>query len=71
MVGRAGRLGFDKEADSILVAPRKEIAMEVATRKLEKVTSALHSQIIGLPRVILEAVGTSLAQDENDLLRYL
>ena len=71
MVGRAGRLGFDKEADSVLIAPRKEIGMEIATRQLEHVKSALHSQIIGLPRVILEAIGTGLAQDEYDLLNYL
>ena len=71
MVGRAGRLGLDKEADSILIAPQKELGLEIATRKLEKITSALHSNTIGLPRVILEAIGTGLALDEADLLRYL
>ena len=35
MVGRAGRLGLDKEADSILIAPKKELGFEIATRQLE------------------------------------
>ena len=64
MVGRAGRLGFDKQADSVLIAPNKQLGEYIATRELEEIQSSLHSKTIGLPRVILEAVGTGLALNE-------
>ena len=41
MVGRAGRLGFDTDADSILCCFNKNDAFRIATKELEKVNSAL------------------------------
>ena len=41
MVGRAGRLGFDKDADSILICYDKKIGFKIATKELEKINSAL------------------------------
>ena len=37
MVGRAGRLGFDKQADSVLIAPNKQLGEYIATRELEEI----------------------------------
>ena len=61
MVGRAGRLGFDTDADSILICFDKRLGLRIATKELEKINSALLKKEIGLPRVFLEAVGTGLA----------
>ena len=71
MIGRAGRLGFDTDADSILVCYDKKIGLRIATKELEKINSALFKRQIGLPRVFLEAVGTGLACQEQELLKYL
>ena len=71
MVGRAGRLGFDTDADSVLICYDKKIGLRIATKELEKINSALFKKQIGLPRVILEAVGTGLASHEQELLKYL
>jgi len=32
MIGRAGRLGFDTEADSILIAPDQKSGLKIATQ---------------------------------------
>ena len=71
MVGRAGRLGFDTDADSVLICYEKKQGMKIATKELEKINSALFKKQIGLLRVILEAVGTGLASHEHELLKYL
>ena len=71
MVGRAGRLGFDTDADSILICFDKKVGLKIATKELENITSALSKKQIGLPRVFLEAVGTGLASQEQELLKYL
>jgi len=41
MVGRAGRLGFDTDADSILICFDKKVGLRIATKELENITSAL------------------------------
>ena len=64
MVGRAGRLGFDTDADSILICFDKKAGLRIATKQLEAINSALVKKQIGLPRVFLEAVGTGLASHE-------
>ena len=60
MIGRAGRLGFDEDADSILICFEQKVGLRIATKELERVNSALQKRQIGLPRVCLEAVGTGL-----------
>lgn len=71
MVGRAGRLGFDTDADSFLITPNKELGMKIISKTLEHVRSSLQLKKIGLPRVILEAVGTGLAKTESNLIEFL
>ena len=71
MVGRAGRLGFDTNADSIFICYNKQDGFRIATKELEQISSALFKKQIGLPRVFLEAVGTGLASQEQELLKYL
>ena len=65
MVGRAGRLGFDKQADSVLIAPNKSIGEQIVTQELQEIKSSLHNKTIGLPRAILEAIGTKLSSDDH------
>lgn len=45
MIGRAGRYGYDTEADSIICAypNEKQKAIDLMTRTLERVESCLHS----------------------------
>jgi replicative superfamily II helicase len=73
MIGRAGRYGFDKEADSVLCCYPNERAraVELMTRRLERVESCLTSRQRGLSRVILEAIGIGLVLDQRDLKDYL
>jgi len=71
MIGRAGRLGFDTEADSVLIAPDSKTGLRIATEKLEYIKSCLSDQKRGLSRMILEAVGIGLAHNDDELLAYL
>jgi replicative superfamily II helicase len=71
MIGRAGRLGFDTEADSVLIAPDKSTGLRIATEKLQFISSCLSDQKRGLSRMILEAIGVGLAQNDDELLTYL
>ena len=41
MVGRAGRLGFDTNADSIFICYNKQDGFRIATKELEQISSAL------------------------------
>jgi DNA polymerase theta len=71
MIGRAGRLGFDTEADSVLIAPDKKTGLRIATEKLQYIRSCLSDQKRGLSRMILEAIGIGLARNDDELLAYL
>jgi DNA polymerase theta len=66
MIGRAGRYGFDLSADSILCCwPNERLrAVELTTRKLERVESCLGLSQRGLSRTILEGVGIGLVKDQ-------
>ncbi|CDW80348.1 dna polymerase theta-like [Stylonychia lemnae] len=74
MIGRAGRYGYDTEADSILVvqnANEKKKAMELLNRKLERIDSCLDQEGKGLSRIILEAVGTKIVQNSTMMKQFL
>jgi replicative superfamily II helicase len=73
MIGRAGRYGFDLVADSVLCAwpNERSRAVELTTRKLERVESCLGLEGRGLARVVLEGVGIGLVQDQFDMKEYL
>jgi replicative superfamily II helicase len=73
MIGRAGRYGFDTEADAILCCypNEKARAIDLMTRKLERVESCLSSEQRGLSRLILEAIGIGLVSDQHELKEYL
>ena len=63
MIGRAGRYGFDTEADSIICVQYpndKKKAIDLLNRKLERIDSCLDVGRRGLGRIILEAVGTKI-----------
>jgi replicative superfamily II helicase len=61
MIGRAGRLGFDTEADSILIAPDRNTGLRITTQKLDRIESQLSQKKRGLSRILLEAIGIGLA----------
>lgn len=64
MIGRAGRYGYDSEADAILCILRSQErsrAVELMNKKLERINSCLSDEKRGLSRVILDAIGTDLA----------
>ena len=44
MVGRAGRFGFDTDADSILICYNQKEGLQIATKSLEKINSALYKK---------------------------
>ena len=71
MIGRAGRLGFDTKADSVLIAPDKNIGLKIASSELTHIASCLSQKKRGLSRMILEAIGIGLASNDIDLLSYL
>jgi len=62
MIGRAGRYGYDLTADSVICAWPNERAraVELSTRRLERVESCLRPEGRGLARVVLEGVGVGL-----------
>jgi replicative superfamily II helicase len=66
MIGRAGRYGYDTEADAILCTSSnhdKKLAVDLMNRKLERINSCLSDEKRGLSRVILDAIGTKIAVD--------
>jgi len=67
MVGRAGRYGFDLQADSYLCVPESQIntqrkqAFDLLNKdKMEYITSCISSEKKGLGRLILDSIGTMI-----------
>ena len=78
MVGRAGRYGFDTEADSYIVIPknrayvdRKEVLALLKKENLEYIKSSFSNEKQGLARIILDSIGTKLVRDADNLKQYL
>ncbi len=66
MIGRAGRYGFDTEADSIICVSYpndKKKAIALLNRKLERIESCLAPERRGLARSMLESIGTKIVRD--------
>ena len=70
MVGRAGRYGFDKEADSYVCIPKsrvfndKKIVMQLMCKdKLEYVESCFSQSKQGLCRLIFDSIGTQMVKN--------
>ena len=74
MVGRAGRYGFDTEADSFIVIPksrayvdRNDVLALLKKEKLEYIKSSFSNEKQGLARIILDSIGTKLVQNSDNL----
>ena len=78
MVGRAGRYGFDIEADSYICIPKskvfneKKAAFDLMNKdKMEYIKSCFANEKKGLSRIILDSIGTQLVLNQDDLKTYL
>ena len=70
MVGRAGRFGFDTEADSYICIPKsrvfsdKKAALNLMNKnKIESIKSCFDIEKKGLSRIILDSIGTELVEN--------
>ena len=78
MVGRAGRYGFDLQADSYLCIPKtrvfndKKAALDLLNKdKMEYIKSCFDAEKKGLSRIILDSVGTQIVSNSDELQVYL
>ena len=76
MTGRAGRFGLDTSGDSILIVKNSEYnqsrkLLETAKKNPEAVKSCLMNVDMGLRKLFLDCIGTKLAQNEDELKKFL
>lgn len=70
MVGRAGRFGFDTEADSYICIPKSRVFNDgkyvkslMQRERLEYVKSRFSNEKQGLARIIMDSIGYGLVKN--------
>ena len=73
MVGRAGRYGYDLEADSYICVPKSKVSEKknilklMCKDKLEYIESCFCDKKLGLSRLIFDSIGTKLVTSEDQI----